>query len=179
MVKNDTNRFKVEICNCTSCLFELFLWVCFLYVWIYICIANTKMLSINDGWVVIEQFCQNFQHYIFLEKYYPFVSDSPKISIDFRQPSATEPGWLNCTVSSKPVSNITWYRLSPSIKVIVNNIIRGSNTVNYSITDATGFDGVYLCTADNGIGIVVNSETRIISTCMCLDFYCYCLLVML
>ena len=130
------------------------------------CIAITKVLSINDGLVIV---FGRMLDIILLRKYYYFVSDSPEINIDFRQPSATEPGRLNCTVSSKPASNITWYRLSPSLQVIVDNIIRGNNYVNYSITDVTNFEGVYRCTADNGLGIVVNSETRIIKTRMVLD----------
>ena len=91
------------------------------------------------------------------------VSDSPEVNIDFRQPSAIEPGWLNCTVSSNPASNITWYTLSP-FEAIVDNIVRGDNFLNYKMSAGSYYEGDYRCTADNGLGIVVNSETRIIRT---------------
>jgi len=87
------------------------------------------------------------------------VSDIPEINLDVRHPTKSVPGWLNCTVSSRPTSNITMYSLTPLPVVIIDNIVRGENFLNHTIP---AYEGVYRCSADNGLGVVVNSEVQLL-----------------
>jgi len=74
-----------------------------------------------------------------------------------------QPGWLNCTVSSKPESNITWYRLNPNTEKIVEDLTLGHNYLIIAFKAASKNDeGIYRCTANNDLGVVVNSETQLI-----------------
>jgi len=88
------------------------------------------------------------------------LSDVPEVYVDVLHPSDAETGWLNCTVSSKPTSNITLYRMTPLPVVIVDNIVRGDNFLTFTVDDVHKYEGVYRCTADNGLGVVVNSDVR-------------------
>jgi len=88
-------------------------------------------------------------------------SDVPEVYIDVRHPSEAVAGWLNCTVSSKPTSNITLYRMTPLPVVIADNIVRGDNFLNHTFGGVHAYEGVYRCTADNDLGVVVNSEVRL------------------
>ena len=87
------------------------------------------------------------------------VSDIPEVNLDVRHPTKSGPGWINCTVSSRPASNITMYRLTPLPVVITDSIVRGDNFLNYTIP---AYEGVYRCSADNGLGVVVNSEVQLL-----------------
>ena len=51
------------------------------------------------------------------------------------------------------------YRLTPLPVVIIDNIVRGDNFLNYTIL---AYEGIYRCSADNGLGIVVNSEVQLL-----------------
>jgi len=100
------------------------------------------------------------------------VSDIPEINLDVRHPTKSVPGWLNCTVSSRPTSNITMYRLTPLPVVIIDTIVRGENFLNYTIP---AYEGVYRCSADNGLGVVVNSEVQLLenrNVYVLLPLYC-------
>ena len=72
---------------------------------------------------------------VLLYKYVaPLILDSPEVSLKTYQPTANEPGWLNCSVSSEPESSITWYRMTPVFGLITDNIIRENNSLNYRLT---------------------------------------------
>jgi len=100
------------------------------------------------------------------------VSDIPEINLDVRHPTKSASGWLNCTVSSRPISNITMYRLTPLPVVIIDNIVKGDNFLNHTIP---AYGGVYRCSADNGLGVVVNSEVQLLenrNVYVFLSLYC-------
>jgi len=94
------------------------------------------------------------------------TSDAPEVAINTSQPTATDQGWLNCSVSSNPVSNITWYKVTPNPTIIQEDLFREHNSLNYRVTPGGhAYDDVYRCTADNGLGVVVNSELHFVTLC--------------
>jgi len=73
-----------------------------------------------------------------------------------------QPGWLNCSVSSKPESIITWYRITPNMEKLSDNLVQGYNslTITFHVVSKND-EGLYQCTANNGLGVEVNSETQL------------------
>ena len=92
--------------------------------------------------------------------------DAPVIFLSTDDFVENQVGWLNCTVSSKPESNITWYRVTQHMEEITENLIRGRNLLSYRMNVVSKKDkGVYRCTADNGLGVIVSSERSLDVAC--------------
>jgi len=73
---------------------------------------------------------------------------------------------LKCTVSSKPVSTLKWFRLRPSATEIRDGIVRGVNSLEYRIDHVSRDDaGEYRCTADNGYGGPIHNTTFLVVRC--------------
>ena len=71
-------------------------------------------------------------------------------------------GWLNCSVSSKPESRITWFRVTPNMEKISEGLYFGHNSLSIAFDAVSkNNEGLYRCTANNGLGVVVNSETHL------------------
>ena len=62
--------------------------------------------------------------------------------------------WLNCTADGFPAPNITWTRLSPYRHVRMPIIITGEHD-----------EGVYRCTANNGIGNPATADVFVTVHC--------------
>jgi len=63
---------------------------------------------------------------------------------------------LNCTADGYPTPNITWTKVSDNSSVSFPLTITGKQN-----------EGLYRCTADNGIGSPVTEEVAIIVHCEC------------
>ena len=85
--------------------------------------------------------------------------DAPVVFLSTGNFVENQDGWLNCTVSSKPESNITWYRVTSHFEEITENLVRGTNLLSYRMNAVSKKDNaLYRCTADNGLGVIVSSE---------------------
>jgi len=93
-------------------------------------------------------------------------ADSPLTTAISQTGDETLTALLTCTVSSKPESTIKWFRLgSPDIE-ITEGIIKGNKSLEYRIASVSRDDaGDYMCTADNGYGGAVNSNTSLVVRC--------------
>ena len=91
-----------------------------------------------------------------------FVLDSPVENLTAPVAFETQSGWLNCSVSSKPVSTITWYKGSLQIA----GPERVMNYLSYNISNVSREDaGTYRCKANNGYGGDVNESISFVVHC--------------
>jgi len=94
--------------------------------------------------------------------------DAPVVVVSTDEIDENHVGSLNCTVSSKPESNITLYRATSTLEEITQELVRGNNFLSYRVNLASKNDiGVYRCTADNGLGVIVSTERTLVVPCMC------------
>jgi len=77
----------------------------------------------------------------------------------------TNSGLLDCKVSSKPASIITWRRLDNTVD-IREGLVKGENSLSLHFTDVAREDaGRYRCSANNNIGHVINTDANLVITC--------------
>jgi len=56
--------------------------------------------------------------------------------------------------------------VTPNPTIIQEDLFREHNSLNYRLTPGRhAYDDVYRCTADNGLGVVVNSELHFVTLC--------------
>jgi len=92
------------------------------------------------------------------------LQDAPEIKTPYLQIKETKTGFLNCSVSSKPASNITWSN-GHGI-AITEGLVKGSNFLSLNLTDVSReAAGQYLCSANNGIGDEVHENATLVVTC--------------
>ena len=73
---------------------------------------------------------------------------------------------LKCTVSSKPLSTLKWFRLGSTATEITDGMVRGVNSLEYRIDHVSRDDaGEYRCTADNGYGGPIHKTTSLVVRC--------------
>ena len=96
------------------------------------------------------------------------LKDIPKIETRDVQLTETQSGSLNCLVSSKPASVITW-RHDGSAEDITEGLVKGENSLSLHFTAVTREDaGRYQCSADSGIGDPVTKDANLVVLCKCL-----------
>ena len=94
-----------------------------------------------------------------------FFKDGPTIETGDVQIKETYSGTLDCKVSSKPESNITWERLDNTVD-ITKGLVKRENSLSLHFTAVTRNDtGRYKCLANNGIGGAVFTLANLSITC--------------
>lgn len=90
------------------------------------------------------------------------MSDSPVAMLSAPVVFETQAGWLNCSVSSKPVSSITLYKGTQKIA----GPERTLTYLKYNISNVSREDaGTYRCTANNGYGGDVHEDIPVVVHC--------------
>ncbi|XP_052803376.1 synaptogenesis protein syg-2-like isoform X1 [Mya arenaria] len=76
---------------------------------------------------------------------------APVVKILPRTVTETQPGLLQCVVSSKPSATITWYQINDGRTFLLEGT--GNKSLDYGIRAVSRDDaGTYMCNANNGIG---------------------------
>jgi len=104
------------------------------------------------------------------------VLDPPVVAIAASNVNETQLGLLNCSVSSKPESNITWYRRTSQRWEALPVTVRGNNSLSYNMVNASREDaGTYRCTANNGYEGDISREMEFVIRCKTFNsFFLYC-----
>jgi len=94
-----------------------------------------------------------------------YSQDEPTIETTDVQIKETHSGFLNCNVSSRPASVITW-RHDGSAVDITEGLVKGENSLSLYFSAATREDaGRYRCLANNSIGDVASNDANIVVIC--------------
>ncbi|WAR04164.1 HMCN2-like protein [Mya arenaria] len=79
------------------------------------------------------------------------ANNAPVVKTLPRTVTETQPGLLQCVVSSKPSATITWYQINDGRTFLLEGT--GNKSLDYRITAVSRDDaGTYMCNANNGIG---------------------------